>query len=760
MNMIIRTIIHLSRSGKSINSANRALGAKASILPGIHSDAHQVFDEISTNNSSDFNQLLTSYARNNLPIEELQLFLQAKHSERLIDCSTLSCILQSCRDLSDLGLGKQFHCICVKNGFDKVVGVATSLIGMYMKCGSIDDGSRVFDLMPDRNCVTWNTMLSGLMINGLGPEVLQLFDELRANGAKPTLLSYVAVMKLCANLNQLLLGQQLHSCVIKEGFGSDGKVMTSLMILYIKCMKFVHAFKIFSSMSRDARSVKSWTAIISAYVQIKDPISVASLFNEMRRYSVEPNAVTYSTLLTASPAISPFQIHALVIKSDYHREPLVGTALLIAYTKMGRTCESLSIFRSIDAKDIIAWSAMLACHAQAGDSEGAVNLFKEMVMQRVKPNEYSLSSVIDASCSANAPTDLGKQFHAVTIKYKYLNSICVSSALVTMYAKKGSIESAQKVFDRQSNRDLVSWNSIICSYAQHGYGERALEILREMEKSGVEMDGVTFIGVLTGCAHAGLLEEGKRYFNSMVNVHHIKPTMEHYSCMIDLYSRSGRLSEASDLINRMPFPADARVWRTLLGACRMHRNIELGEIAAKNLISLEPDNPAAYVLLSNMYAGLGKWEERTKIRKMMDGRNVKKEAGCSWIQIRSTVHSFIASDTSHPMSSKIYEKLEEMMIRLKKDGYRPDTDLVLHNVEDEQKERILYRHSERLALALGLISTPRGVPLQIMKNLRVCTDCHTVMKMVSAIEEREIVVRDTSRFHHFKAGSCSCRDYW
>ncbi|KAJ4810993.1 Pentatricopeptide repeat-containing protein [Rhynchospora pubera] len=614
--MIVRTIIHLSRSGKSIISANRVLGAKASIIPGIHSHAHQVFDEISTTNSPDFNQLLTSYTRNNLPKEVLQLFLQTKHSERLIDCSTLSCILQSCRDLSDVGLGKQFHCICVKNGFDKVVGVANSLIGMYMKCGSIDDGRRVFDLKPDRNCVTWNTTLSGLMINGLGPEVLQLFVELRANGAKPTLLSYVAVMKLCGNLNQLLLGQQLHSCVIKEGFGTDG------------------------------------------------------------------------------------------------------------------------------------------------DSEGAVNLFKEMFMQRIKPNEYSLSSVIDASSSANAPTDLGKQLHAVTIKYKYLNSICVSSALVTMYAKKGSIESAQKVFDRQSNRDLVSWNSIICSYAQHGYGERALEIFRDMEKSGVEMDSVTFIGVLTGCVHAGLIEEGEKYFNSMVNVHHIKPTMEHYSCMVDLYSRAGKLSEASDLINRMPFPADARVWRTLLGACRMHRNIELGEIAAKNLISLEPDNPAAYVLLSNMYAGLGKWEERTKIRKMMDGRNVKKEAGCSWIQIRSTVHSFIASDTSHPMSSKIYEKLEEMMIQLKKEGYRPDTDLVLHNVGDEQKERILYRHSERLALALGLICTPRGMPLQIMKNLRVCADCHTVMKMVSAIEEREIVVRDTSRFHHFKAGSCSCGDYW
>jgi pentatricopeptide repeat protein len=758
--MVTRPITKLSGRGRVLDSVKKALSAGAILKPGITLHTRQLFDGMPKENSSDFNRLLISYSRNNLHREALQLFLQDKNSDKTIDESTISSIVQLCGDSSDLNLGRQFHCLCVKNGFDNFVSVGTSLVGVYMKCSSIDDGRRLFSVMPQKDGVTWNTLLGGFVLNGLGAEALQLFNELRGNGVKPTLLSYAAVIKLCSNLKQLIFSQQLHSCVIKEGLGSDNNIMTPLMVAYIKCMELDHAFQVFSSMPGDARNVVSWTAIIGAYVQTKDPIKVASLFSEMRRKHVEPNDFTYSTLLRASPAISPFQVHALVIKSDYHHVPSVGTALLIAYTKLGKTDESLVIFRSIDEKDIVAWSAMLTCHAQAGHYDGAVNLFKEMIKQRIKPNEFTLSSVIDASSSPDTPIDLGKQLHVMSIKYKHLNSIYVSNALVTMYAKKGSIDSAQKVFDRQSNRDLVSWNSMICSYAQHGYGKRALEIFRQMEKSGQEMDVVTFIGVINGCVHTGLVEEGKSYFNSMINVHHIRPTMEHYSCMVDLYSRADRLSEALDLIRGMPFPADVRVWRTLLGACRVHRNIGLGEIAAKNLMSLEPDNSAAYVLLSNMYSTLGKWEESTRIRSIMDRRDVKKEAGKSWIQIRSTVHSFIASDTSHPMIDKIHDKLEELMILLKKKGYQPDTSLVLHNVGEEQKERMLFRHSERLALALGLLCVPRGAPLQIMKNLRVCGDCHTVIKMVSSIEEREIIVRDTNRFHHFSAGSCSCGDYW
>eukprot|EP00268_Persea_americana_P058842 TRINITY_DN7160_c0_g1_i4.p1 TRINITY_DN7160_c0_g1~~TRINITY_DN7160_c0_g1_i4.p1 ORF type:complete len:328 (-),score=68.07 TRINITY_DN7160_c0_g1_i4:1792-2637(-) len=281
-----------------------------------------------------------------------------------------------------------------------------------------------------------------------------------------------------------------------------------------------------------------------------------------------------------------------------------------------------------------------------------------------------------------------------------------------------------------------------------------------MERQGLEMDGITFIGVISACTHAGLVEEGSRYFNSMIRDHHIDPTMEHYACMVDLYSRAGKFEKAIELIKGMLFPAGATVWRTLLGACRVHRNLELGKLAADKLISLEPQDSAAYVLLSNIYAAAGKWEEKTNVRKLMDERKVKKEAGSSWIEVKHKTHSFVARDRSHPLADQIYAKLEELNSKLKDAGYHPDTNFVLHDVEEENKEEMLSRHSERLAIAFGLISTPAAIPLQIVKNLRVCGDCHAVIKLISQIERRDIVVRDSNRFHHFSGGSCSCGDYW
>ncbi|WOL10938.1 Pentatricopeptide repeat-containing protein [Canna indica] len=359
----------------------------------------------------------------------------------------------------------------------------------------------------------------------------------------------------------------------------------------------------------------------------------------MRRDSVEPNDFTYSILLIASPQISPFQIHAQVIKTCHQQIPSVGMALLAAYTKLGNPSEAFSIFREIKNKDIVAWSAMLAYYARAGDSEGAAKLFLEMTRNSINPNEFTLSSTIDACASPTAAAGQGKQFHVTSIKLGYHDTLCVSTTLVTMYARRGSIENAQGVFDRQSVRDQVSWNSMLMGYAQHGYCKKAFKLFQEMEATG-------------------------------------------------------------------------------------------------------------------------RWEERTKMRKRMDARKVKKEAGCSWIQIKNKVHSFLASDKTHPLSNQIYTKLEDITVRLKQKGYRPNTDYVLHDMDEEHKEAVLAQHSERLAIAFGLMATPRGTPLQIVKNLKVCGDCHNVIKLISDIEEREIVVRDSSRFHHFNRGACSYDDYW
>lgn len=844
-----------------LKQAQKTQPYKALIQRWHLTQACQVLDEIPQPDISYYNHLLFDYSSSNLNREAFNLFSEIRRQPDIsCDGSTLSCILKSCACLHDKILGKQIHCHCIKCGYEADVSVGTSLVDMYMKCRSVGDGEQVFDKMPDRNVVTWtsmltgythnglpslvlelfiqmqregirpnpftfasvlgasaakgavesgilvhgqvikfgfgstvfvcnslinmysksgliseaiavfenmeyrdavswNGMIAGLVLNNFDFEALELFHKMRVTGMKLTQSIFATIIKLCANLKELSFARQLHCNVMKTGFEYDVTVRTALMVAYSKGGEMDDAFNLFSTLL-EFQNVVSWTAMIGGYLQNSGIEMAAVLFCKMRREGVRPNDFTYSTILTASPVISPFQIHTQVIKANYDKLSSVGTALLFAYVKLGNTHEAAVVFKLIEEKDIVAWSAMLAGYAQIGDAEGAIQLFHQMGRDGIQPNEFTLSSLLNASSSPTAAVEQGKQIHGCSIKLGHENAMCVSSALVTMYAKRGSIDNAYKVFRRQKERDLVSWNSMVSGYAQHGYGKKALEIFEEMERQGLEMDGITFIGVISACTHAGLVDEGSRYFDLMIKDHQIDPTMEHFACMVDLYSRAGKFEEAMELIKEMPFPAGATVWRTLLGACRVHRNLELGKLAADKLISLEPQDSAAYVLLSNIYAAAGKWEERAKVRKLMDERKVKKEAGSSWIEVKNKTHSFVACDRSHPLADQIYAKLEELSTKLKDAGYHPDTNFVLHDVEEEHKEVMLSQHSERLAIAFGLISTPSGSPLQIVKNLRVCGDCHTVLKLISQIERRDIVVRDSNRFHHFKGGSCSCGDYW
>ncbi|KAF5193562.1 Pentatricopeptide repeat-containing protein [Thalictrum thalictroides] len=827
--------------------------------PSTLSQAPKLFEEIPQRDQTQSNNLLFEYSRNNLNQKALNLFSEIHRWNGFINGSTLSCVLKACSCLSNENYGKEVHCYCIKTRHEVDVSVGTSLIDMYMKTNGVYDGKKVFDEMPERNvvswtslltgytqnglsnhawelfvqmhmegikpnyftfatvlaasygntvekgmqihcqiiklgyetntfvcnslvnmfsksglvqyarrifesmenrnAVSWNGMIAGLVQNGLDLEALKLFYHMRIAGIELTQMIFATAIKLCSNLKQLSFARQLHCRVLKSAFESDSNIRTALMVAYNKCSEMDDAYSLFTTLY-GFRNVVSWTAMITGYLQNGGKEQAASLFRQMSREGVSPNHFTYSAILTAFPAVSPLQIHAQLIKTNYGKLASVGTALLDAYFRLGNTQDAATVFRLIDEKDIVAWSAMLAGHALAGNYEGAVKIFCEMLKEGIEPNEFTFSSVINACAAPMAAVEQGKQCHAISIKAGYHNALCVSSSLVTMYAKRGSVESAHEVFKRQWARDLISWNSMITCYAQHGYGKKALEVFKEMQELEIEMDGITFIGVICACTHAGLVEEGQSYFDSMVKDYQIKPTMEHYACMVDLYSRAGKLEEAMDLINGMPFPAGATVWRTMLGACRVHLNVELGKLAGEKLISLEPQDSSAYVLLSNIYSAAGKWEERAKVRKLMDAKKVKKEAGYSWIEVKSKTHSFKACDRSHPLKDHIYAKIEELREKLKEYGYHPDTSFVLHDIEEDRKEAILFQHSERLAIAFGLIATPPGTPLQIVKNLRVCGDCHTVIKLLSLLEKRDIVVRDSNRFHHFKNGSCSCGDYW
>ncbi|KAJ0476353.1 putative tetratricopeptide-like helical domain superfamily, DYW domain-containing protein [Helianthus annuus] len=721
--------------------------------------AEKVFDEMPDRNVVSWTSMLTGYSLTGLHDRAVELFLQMQIEGIKPNPFTFATVLGALADCGAVVKGMQVHTMVVKFGFELTTYVCNSLISMYSKSRMIRSAKAVFDGMDVRNAVSWNGMIAGLVTNGHDLVALDLFHKMRLSNVKLTQAIFVTILKVCANIKEIVFAKQIHCFVSKNGMESDPNIGTALMVSYTKCSEMDDTLKLFGTMN-GVNSVVTWTAMIGGLIQNGDANKAVDLYRQMLQERVRPNEFTYSTLLAAHPTASVYQIHAQSIKTNYESSTSVGTALLDAYMKIGNHNDAIKVFERVEEKDIVTWSAILAGYAQSGDADGAVRVFRQLANDGVRPNEYTFSSILNACASPTAAIGHGKQFHAGSVKENYNNTLCVSSALVTMYAKRGDIESANKVFGRQTERDLVSWNSMISGYAQHGYGKKALEIFEKMRKENLKMDDITFIGVITACTHAGLVDDGERYFNMMVKDLKIVPTSEHYSCMVDMYSRAGLLEKATDFINDMPFPAGATIWRSLLAACRVHKNVEIGKLAGDKLMLLKPQDSAAYVLLSNLYATSGDWIERSKVRKLMDERKVKKEAGCSWIEIKNKTYSFVAGDTSHPLSDRIYLKLKELGLRLRDAGYLPDVSYVLHDVEDEHKEEILFGHSERLAVAFGLIATPRGTLLQIEKNLRVCGDCHTVFKLISRIEEREIVVRDSNRFHHFKDGVCSCGEYW
>ncbi|KAK4284195.1 hypothetical protein QN277_001060 [Acacia crassicarpa] len=722
-------------------------------------DGKKVFDEMEEKNVVSWTSLISGYSWNGYNDHVMKLFCQMRVEGYMPNHYTVSTILGALANHDAVEAGIQIHAMVVKHGFETIIPVCNSLINMYSKSGMLREAGAIFYSMESKDSVSWNSMISGQMTNGHDLQALELFYQMQFAGVKPTQMTFVSIIKSCTNLKDLDFVRQLHCRTLKSGYSNDQGILTALMSAYLKCKEMDCAYDLLSLMS-GGQNVVTWTAMINGYLQNGNSEHALDLFSQMRRLGVKPNHFTYSTILKVQNAVSIFQIHAEVIKANYKKSSSVGTALLDAYVKRGNIYDAIKVFEVIEAKDIIAWSAMIAGYAQTGETEEAAKVFLQLSREGTKPNEFTFSSIINACASSLASIEQGKQFHACAIKMRLNNALCVSSALVTMYSKRGNIESASEVFKRQEERDLVSWNSMISGYAQHGHAIKALEVFEKMQNQNMEVDAITFIGVISGCTHAGLVDEGQRYFNMMVNDHDIKPTMEHYSCMVDLYSRAGLLDKAMDIINGMPFPPCTTVWRTLLAACRVHRNMELGKLAAEKLILLQPQHSAAYVLLSNMYAAAGKWQERANVRKLMEKRRVKKEAGYSWIEIKYKTYSFLAGDLSHPMSDQIYSKLADLNIRLKDAGYQPDTNFVYHDVEDEHKEAILSQHSERLAVAYGLIATVPEVPIQIVKNLRVCGDCHNFIKLISLVEQRYIVVRDSNRFHHFKGGLCSCGDYW
>lgn len=448
-----------------------------------------------------------------------------------------------------------------------------------------------------------------------------------------------------------------------------------------------------------------------------------------------------------------------LFKVSYQLDQISWNSMISGYLKCGNSDKARDLFDSMNEKDTVTWSAMISGYAQLGQFAETLTLFQEMLREEVSPDEVTFVSVISA-CTHLASLTQGKWVHAYIRKNGFKINAVLGTTLIDMYMKCGYVESAQEVFRSMEEKGVSSWNALILGFAMNGVVEQSLETFSIMKKCGVEPNEITFVAVLSACRHMGLVEDGRKHFESMIQKHGIAPNIKHYGCMVDLLGRAGLLKEAEELIESMPMLPEVATWGALLGACKKHGDNEMGERIGRKLIELQPDHDGFHVLLSNIYASKGNWHDVGEIRGVMKRNSVVKTPGCSAIEATGIVHEFLAGDRTHPRIGEIEEMLNEISKRLRLMGYSPDINEVSYDVDEEDKETTLFRHSEKLAIAFGLIATSPPESIRIIKNLRICNDCHEAAKLVSTAFNREIIIRDRHRFHHFKNGSCSCKEYW
>ncbi|KAL4186078.1 hypothetical protein AMTRI_Chr09g12420 [Amborella trichopoda] len=599
------------------------------------------------------------------------------------------------------------------------------------------------------------------------------------------------LLEKCITMAQL---KQAHAQFITGGLGVHDYVLSRLVAFCSNPNRgsLNYACLLFDQIEN--RPICIWNTMLKALLNNGALRETMKIYHRMLQANVIPDNYTLPYVLKACAHMCDHEFgveaHDNALKLGFGSDPYVANTLILMYMACGRADSAIKVFNCSPTKTLVSWTvmvsgyakqgdvhsarsmfegapvrdlklwgAMVACYAQNNCSKEALQLFRLMQAEGIKPDEAILGSVLTA-CAQLGALDLGRWVH------KYANihwgmdlSIKLSTALVDMYAKCGSLKESKQLFDKMSQRDVVSWNVMIGGLAMHGDGYGAFALFTKMQQMGFSPNDLTFIALFTACSHSGLVEEGRELFEKMSIVYGIKPQHEHYACVVDFLSRAGRFQEAEEMLKRMHGPEEAIAWRAMLSASRNHRDIGFSELARNHLLQLEPHS-GVYSLLSNIYAAAGKWYLSGKTMTMMKENGVSKTPGSSSIEVNGFVHEFVAGERKHPLAKEIRKMWGEINRQLRLEGYKPDISGSAFDVDEEEKESLVSEHSEKLAIAFGFMSHGPNVPIRVIKNLRVCGDCHSVTKLVSKVFGREIIVRDRIRFHHFNGGSCSCMDYW
>lgn len=596
------------------------------------------------------------------------------------------------------------------------------MIRACVASGNLEMGLKLFDEMPHKNVISWTTVITGLLKFGMVREAEGMFWDMPERDT--------------AVWNAMV-----------HGLFYNGRVE--------------EATRLFQMMPH--KNVISCTTMITGLDRVRMTDEALLSFKEMVGIGFRPSSCTLTCIVTACANAGRLefgvQLHGQVWKLGSVFDAHVMASLITFYGSCGKVEECGRVFSEKVHHNVVVWTSLLTGYGANGKHENAVRVFGNMVRFGVVPNQSSFAGALSATREMEM-VDWGTGIHCASMKLGLESDVFVGNSLVVLYMKCGSIQDGVAAFQEIVDKNVVSWNAVIVGCAQHGHGEWAMAFLTHMTKAGLSPDEITFTGLLSSCSHSGMLHKGRHIFECLRRLSSVKPCLEHYACMVDILCRSGRLDEAEDLVKKMPMEPNLSIWLALLSGCRSQSKLEIAERAAKHIRDIDPHCGAASVLMSNIYALAGRWADVARVRRNMRKMGTLRQPGYSWVTQRGVRHTFVSGDKSHPLSKEIYKKLEWLRVKLKENGYVSDERCSLHDVEEEHKGELLSSHSERLAICFALITTPEGSTITVMKNLRTCEDCHSAIKLTAMIIRRKIVIRDSTRFHHFTDGFCSCGDYW
>ncbi|KAJ0766286.1 putative tetratricopeptide-like helical domain superfamily, DYW domain-containing protein [Helianthus annuus] len=649
---------------------------------------------------------------------------------------------------------RSIHVILLRTALHRSSYAVGNFITSCANLGLMNYAHQMFDQMPEPNSFVWNTLIRGFQQNHEPRKVMDFYDRMWSERVGPDCFTYPFVIRACTELSEHVRGKCVHGLLFKVGLELDMFIGTSLIEFYGGFGDANAARRVFDELP--VKDKVAWTVLLSSCVdKCSDLEAARKVFDEMPGKDLVVWNIMIFQYVKAGDVRNAYELFTLAPVKDL----LMYNTVLGGYARHGEVDIMINFFHDMPAKDLVSWNTVIGGLVRDNRIKEAMNCFQQMLSENISPNEITLVSLLSA-CAQVGALDTGRWLHSYIDRNNRGLNVVVATGLVDMYSKCGDLESADYVFNKLQNPDVVAWNAMIMGFSMNGQSKKTLKLFTRMKSGSVMPNEVTILGVLCACVHAGFVNDGRELFNSMVKDLGLAPKVEHYGCMVDLLGRAGLLDEAYELIQSMPMEPHTGVWGALLGACKLHKNVELAETAIKHLNELEHEDGGYLTMMSNIYANAGRWDDVARTRQLMRTKGVDKLRGCSSIEVNGEIHEFGAEDKVHPRLKEIHEMIDEILSRLRLAGHVASRNEVLFDVEDEEKDKALLYHSEKMAVAFGLIATTKGTVIRVVKNLRICGDCHAVMKLVSETFEREIVIRDRSRFHHFKNGRCSCGDYW